>query len=107
MFNTSKFTPFLGNLFVGLSEFRFDEDFKIYAVFRKPLCNGNGAKSSNGGKAVAEPVVGDDESGTPSGSLTPNNDEAQTPSINETPLSLRRVSSSKAPPGDKKKMRHK
>ncbi len=56
------------------------------------MCNGNGKAS---GKC---PEVGaDEDSGTPSGSLTPAND-AQTPSINETPLSLRRVSTSKPLP---------
>ncbi len=56
------------------------------------MCNGNGKSS---GKCPE--IRADEDSGTPSGSLTPAHD-AQTPSINETPLSLRRVSSSKPLP---------
>jgi hypothetical protein len=50
------------------------------------LCNGNGQSA-----AGCRQVLADDDSATPSGSLTPVNDaDAATPSINETPLSLRR-----------------
>lgn len=57
-----------------------------YYFYRKPLCNGNGQSA----------VVADEDSATPSGSLTPirdNDADVATPSINETPLSMRRDTS--------------
>ena len=79
-------------LTIVISPLPISKFYRLKFLFRKPLCNGNGKAS-----AKCPEVGADEDSGTPSGSLTPAND-AQTPSINETPLSLRRVSTSKPLP---------